>query len=77
MASTGDNLCAQYEGKTPAAKVDSVYYIGGGYGQATELDLMKEIRARGPVLYDFNAGYEFMTYGNGILAEQQPHGATA
>ena len=37
---------------------------------------MKEIRARGPVLYDFNAGYDFMTYHSGILAEENPHGAT-
>jgi len=37
---------------------------------------MKEIRARGPILYDFNAGYDFMTYKAGVLAEQKPHAAT-
>jgi len=35
----------------------------------TEESLMAEIRANGPVLYDFNAGYEFMTYHSGVLTE--------
>lgn len=42
----------------------------------SEESLMKEIRARGPVLYDFNAGYEFMTYSSGVLTEDNPHGCT-
>jgi len=44
----------------------------------TEEKLMKEIRAKGPVLYDFNAGYDFMTYSTGVLAERDlPHGCSA
>ena len=75
IAKTEANSCRQWESKKPAASVEETYYIGGGYGKMTEEKLMKEIRARGPVLYDFNAGYEFMTYHSGVLAESKlPHG---
>lgn len=29
---TGDNQCSEYEKASKAAKVDDVYYVGGGYG---------------------------------------------
>lgn len=29
---TGDNQCSEYEKAPKAAKVDEVYYVGGGYG---------------------------------------------
>jgi len=44
----------------------------------SEESLMKEIMARGPVLYDFMAGYEFMMYSSGILEESSlPYGVDA
>lgn len=73
--------CAPYEGKThidgcqryqncePAAKVDKTYYIGSHYGGMSEETIMRELRANGPVLFDFNAGKEFQTYRSGILTE--------
>jgi len=69
-ASTSEDMCKAYKNAKKAASVEETYYVGGGYGQMTEKSLMKEIMARGPVLYDFNAGYEFMTYKNGILMSQ-------
>ena len=33
----------------------------------TEADMLKEVRARGPLLFDFNAGIEFQTYKSGVL----------
>ena len=57
------------------ASVDESYYVGGAYGLQSEEKLMKEIFARGPVLYDFNAGYDFMTYKSGVLQESgNPYG---
>ena len=34
--------------------------------------MMKELRARGPILLDFNAASEFMMYHDGILDEENP-----
>jgi len=68
-ASTTDHGCQRFANKEPAASVEETYYIGGAYGRMTEELIMKEIRARGPVLFDFNAGYSFMTYNSGVLME--------
>ena len=36
------------------------YYVGSRhYGEMSEQDMIKEIRTRGPILLDFNAGGEF------------------
>lgn len=34
--------------------------------------MLKEVRARGPILIDFNAGHEFQAYKGGILSEDRP-----
>lgn len=75
-AKTTPHACRAYENAQPVASVEDTYYVGGAYGKMSEESLMKEIRARGPVLYDFNAGYEFMTYSSGVLTEDNPHGCT-
>lgn len=81
-----EESCAPYEGSiTPrgcarwsdcpiVAGVKDTYYIGstGGYGKMSEADMLKELRARGPLLFDFNAGIEFQTYKSGILEEGIP-----
>lgn len=76
-ASTTENACSNFATAPKVASVDQVYYVGGSYGLMTEELLMKEIRGRGPVLYDFNAGYEFMTYNSGILTEALPAGCSS
>ena len=43
------------------------HYIGGMYGKSSELNMMKEIRARGPTPVDFNSGIEFGFYSDGIF----------
>jgi len=88
---TVNETASEYEAKTvidgchnlnlgenqKVASVEETYYIGGAYGLQSEELLMKEIYARGPVLYDFNAGFDFMTYKTGILMESTPpHGMT-
>lgn len=68
-AKTQKDACKMFKGaeEKKVASVEETYYVGGAYGTMTEIQIMKEIRARGPLLYDFNAGYEFMTYKSGIL----------
>ena len=43
------------------AGVKDTYYVGEkrSYGTMSEQDMIKEVRARGPILIDFNAGAEF------------------
>ena len=38
----------------------------------SEADMVKELRARGPILVDFNAGPQFQAYRSGILSEEKP-----
>ena len=38
----------------------------------SEQDMIKEVRARGPILIDFNAGREFQAYKGGVLSEDMP-----
>jgi len=35
----------------------------------SEEDIMKELRANGPVLFDFEAGQEFQIYSSGIIVD--------
>ena len=48
------------------------YYLGGHYGGMSEQMMMKELRAHGPMLIDFNAGATFQAYKSGILSEDMP-----
>jgi len=52
--------------------VKNTRYVGGHYGGMSEADMIKEIRARGPMLIDFNAGPTFQAYKSGILSEKSP-----
>lgn len=67
-----EEKCAPYEGSTTprgcarwaecpiVAGVKDTYYVGSGaYGKMSEADMLKEVRTRGPLLFDFNAGVEF------------------
>lgn len=68
---TVDSECAKYVGKTvtdgckkfaectPIAKVKNTYYVGGHYGGMSEQSIMKELRARGPLLFDLLVTHEF------------------
>ena len=53
--------CGRWSGCDPVAGVKDTYYVGAkrAYGQMSEQDMIKEVRARGPILIDFNAGAEF------------------
>lgn len=64
-----DESCAPYTGNrspdgcaththcknSARAKVKDAYYLGGHYGSMSEEMILKELRANGPILMDFNA----------------------
>jgi cathepsin C len=49
--------------------VKDYYYVGGFYGASNEVNIMKEIRARGPVIIDLDPGNKFARYKEGVLKE--------
>lgn len=49
--------------------IKDYYYIGGFYGASNEVNIMKELRARGPVIIDLDPGTSFVYYKGGILKE--------
>lgn len=72
-ASISPDGCARWSSCEPIVGVSDVYYVGPrAYGRMSEADMLKEVRARGPILIDFNAGFEFQTYKSGVLQERQP-----
>ncbi|OMJ73006.1 hypothetical protein SteCoe_28410 [Stentor coeruleus] len=68
--------CMEYKGREVECQttceikekvgVSDYYYIGGYYGATDEESLMKELRARGPVIADFNPDSDYLFYSNGI-----------
>ena len=52
-------------------QISDFYYIGGYYGATSEVSIMKEVRARGPVIIDFNPGPAFASYKGGVFEEHR------
>ena len=60
QGSLSTNGCSTYKDCDVVAGVEDTYYVGQGfYGGMSEQTIIKELRVRGPVLYDFNAGSVF------------------
>jgi len=68
--------CAHYQAKNTECvtecdsplrvSVSDYYYIGGYYGASDEENMMKEIRARGPIIANLEPSRDFSFYKNGI-----------
>lgn len=58
-ASTTVDGCQEYRDCAPVAKVASTGYVGGFYGAMSESMIIKELRSKGPVLFDFHADRSF------------------
>ena len=68
-ASTTPEKCGGYSQCEYVAGIKDTYYVGErAYGRITEQALLKEVRARGPVLLDFNADVVFQGYKGGIMS---------
>lgn len=50
--------------------MESSGYIGGSYGGSNEILMMKEIRARGPIVSDLNVPLSFSYYTEGIFSDE-------
>ena len=46
--------------------VKSYHFVGGAYGNSSERKIMEEIRAKGPVVLNFEPEFDFMFYGGGV-----------
>ena len=72
-ASISPEGCGKWTSCRTVAGVKDTYYVGSRhYGGMSEQDMLKEVRARGPILIDFNAGREFQAYKGGVLSEDRP-----
>lgn len=49
-------------------KVSQYSYIGGSYGRTTEMDMLKELRARGPIIGNISVSGSFLFYQSGIYS---------
>lgn len=56
LASTTVDGCQLYKDCAPRVKVSESYYVSGSYGAMSEETIMRELRANGPLMFDFNAG---------------------
>ena len=54
-----------------AVTVEKAFYIGGFYGANSEAKMMKELRARGPIVADINVPMHFSIYKEGIFSEDR------
>ena len=51
-------------------RVSKFEYLGGFYGGTSEVDIMKEIRARGPIPGNMRVPWTFSYYRKGIFSEK-------
>ncbi len=61
-AFTVGRQCSMHKECQPVVKVEKSTFIGGYYGGASEVAIMKEIFARGPVVTDFVVPMTFSFY---------------
>ena len=64
--------CSQYEACEPVAKVQSSYFMGGGFGQFQKAkQIQKEILRNGPVIANMVTPKYFKFYKTGTLRNDQ------
>jgi hypothetical protein len=63
-------FCSDFSKCEPAVTVEKSGYVGGYYGNSNELEMMKEIRARGPISGDLEVPMSFSYYREGIFSEE-------
>ena len=68
-AFTFGNKCSDHQDCPGVVKIEKSGYIGGVYGSSTELLMMKELRARGPIVSDLAVPLSFSYYTSGIFSD--------
>ncbi|TNV80537.1 hypothetical protein FGO68_gene13534 [Halteria grandinella] len=69
-SSTHHSTCASFAHCPPAVDILSASYLGGYYGASSESLMMREIRARGPIVGDVNVPMGFSVYREGIFHDE-------
>lgn len=64
---TKGDQCSNYAQCDPYAKVAKTYFVGKGYGDSTEKNMMKEILRNGIVNGELQAPHIFSMYTQGVL----------
>jgi len=75
FASTKGHSCSAYAQCQPKAKIKSTHFVGGGFAQVSEMDMMKDILRNGPASVEFQANKFFKGYRSGIISEKAVIGA--
>jgi cathepsin C len=66
-AADGKCKSSKYENQERMYQVSNYRYIGGGYGMANEMEIMKEIKEKGPIVMNFNPDITFSYYKSGVF----------
>ena len=69
QASTANTKCSDWQDCNMALQVEKTYYLGGYYGNANEINMMKEIRSRGPIIGDLEVPLSFSYYTSGVFSD--------
>jgi hypothetical protein len=72
-ASTLNTKCSDYSHCEARVEIADFYHIGGYYGGASELEMMKEIRSQGPISADFKTPFGFSFYKGGIFSDDHKY----
>ena len=62
--------CSDFKHCPVVAKVKKGGPIGGFFGAASELEMMKEIRKNGPIVADFEPWVTFQLYSEGVYKDK-------
>lgn len=69
-AQTKGHSCSSYENCAPKAKIMNTHFVGGGYAEVSEQQMMQDILRNGPVSIEFQANKYFSAYQSGIISEK-------
>lgn len=69
-ATTKGLKCSNFASCPPLAKIKKTEFVGNGFAQVTEKQMMKDILRNGPTSVEFQANQVFGAYKNGILSEK-------
>jgi C1A family cysteine protease len=64
------SVCKDYKSSPKKYTVSDYGYLGGAYGKTTEAQMMKEIRARGPIPGNLDPNFNFQYYRRGIITDK-------
>jgi len=68
---TCSNVCKDYKSNPKKYTVSDYGYLGNAYGKTNEAQMMKELRARGPIPGNMLVHWSFQYYKRGIFSQQK------